>query len=1373
MATTTNTAAALKTAADYLAAVREEIAKSRIIDARVKANVAEVEKDRLAVLALLDEIKLRREEIESIIGANIPDHQWDGTRIRFKNPDGNWGVYIDIRGSEGPDGPRGPKGETGDKGDTGPRGPEGPQGETGEKGDRGDSFAVDASGSLSGRVMFDAEAEGFAYLDTEAGNLYFRRETPGQWSPAIPFGKGETGPKGDLGPRGEQGNIGPQGYSAYAVAVANGYTGSESQWVMSLRGPAGDKGDPGVKGDKGEPGTPGAMPTNSDQLTEGSAKFLLTPAERSKLAAIAAEATKNSSDAFLLDRTNQTGTMSADALFDGAGNKVLTADAKAKLDALPTNAALQSTISGLIPATQRGVANGIPTLGSDGKVPAGQLPSYVDDVLEFAAVANFPVTGESGKIYVAVNGAIPSNPSKQYRWSGSAYTEISPAPGSTDAVAEGSANLYFTGARVLATALVGLSVSLTTPVFATDSLLTAVGKLQGQVNSRLRVDGAQSLTTPQQEQGRANLGLAAVAASGNSDDLTQGITNLLMTTAERSKLGNVAAGATANATDAYLVSRANHSGTQAIATVEGLQTALDGRLSFIAAQTLTSGQKTQGQTNLGVDPTTLDARYNRLSQVIADGQLQDRLKSGVVLDADALKKSGWGVIAPETIGSPTPGSNYWHLECVASDIGNYVVQVARLFSNSTTKRRFYRASAWTAWEDVYQGVAELDARYAQVAGPTIDLGQSLGTSSRRWSDVRAQRLTVGGNTDTAAGGLNIDGAAGSFRAVRMQTAGLSVWTMYASNTGQSGGNVGSDFGLNRFNDAGAFLGTALLISRATGQATFEVRPNISGAGALEDRSAKGVAGGYAPLGADNLVPSSYLPVVGSYKGSWNANTNSPALTAGTGTNGDEYTVSVAGTSSITGTSTAFAVNDRLKFTTNGNKWERLPNTNAVTSVAGKVGAVALVVGDITGLQNALDLKATSSALSQVAVSGNSDNLTQGTTNLLMTTTERSKLAGIAAGATVNSADSFLISRANHTGAQAISTVDGLQTALDAKAALASPAFSGNPTAPTQAATDASTRLATTAFVANVATGLQTSINDKASTALLGANVGIDWRPFGRRILATKTHGPGDEQPLLDIQVNTRPGTIDGAGGVGSAMSVVSRAFEETKYGQFNLVSLLENYGRYSGDNVAEPFFAHASLIAYINQKHWDAAPGFAAALEVREEHNLPNPPNGSLCMELTVRATGTDNNNKRNMLFLPLNKNVPGDGLLTEVAYGVYWKTADNSKYKHAMYLEGNYNNILSTQDVVAERLIYAKGSFTKPAIDLHSIAVTDGIAVALHTGQLIQFQDNNGAAVGNIGYTDTLKLDGIPVASGAVSGTHTALVRINGVAYYVNLRPA
>lgn len=72
-------------------------------------------------------------------------------------------------------------------------------------------------------------------------------------------------------------------------------------------------------------------------------------------------------------------------------------------------------------AANKGKANGYASLGGDGKVPASQLPSYVDDVLEFASKSNFPKSGENGKIYVDLSTE------NIFRWSGTTYTEISPS----------------------------------------------------------------------------------------------------------------------------------------------------------------------------------------------------------------------------------------------------------------------------------------------------------------------------------------------------------------------------------------------------------------------------------------------------------------------------------------------------------------------------------------------------------------------------------------------------------------------------------------------------------------------------------------------------------------------------------------------------------------------------------------------------------------------------------------------------------------------------------------------------------------------------------------------------------------------------------
>lgn len=82
---------------------------------------------------------------------------------------------------------------------------------------------------------------------------------------------------------------------------------------------------------------------------------------------------------------------------------------------------LLDEVDAKINLTEKGAANGVAELDATGRVPASQLPSYVDDVEEYADLASFPVTGETGKIYTAIDTG------KIYRWSGSIYVEISPS----------------------------------------------------------------------------------------------------------------------------------------------------------------------------------------------------------------------------------------------------------------------------------------------------------------------------------------------------------------------------------------------------------------------------------------------------------------------------------------------------------------------------------------------------------------------------------------------------------------------------------------------------------------------------------------------------------------------------------------------------------------------------------------------------------------------------------------------------------------------------------------------------------------------------------------------------------------------------------
>ena len=88
----------------------------------------------------------------------------------------------------------------------------------------------------------------------------------------------------------------------------------------------------------------------------------------------------------------------------------------AKADSKPTYTASEV---GAVATTAVGSANGVAPLDANGLVTSSYLPSYVDDVLEYATRAGFPAMGETGKIYV------DTDTNKTYRWGGSEYVEIS------------------------------------------------------------------------------------------------------------------------------------------------------------------------------------------------------------------------------------------------------------------------------------------------------------------------------------------------------------------------------------------------------------------------------------------------------------------------------------------------------------------------------------------------------------------------------------------------------------------------------------------------------------------------------------------------------------------------------------------------------------------------------------------------------------------------------------------------------------------------------------------------------------------------------------------------------------------------------------
>lgn len=163
----------------------------------------------------------------------------------------------------------------------------------------------------------------------------------------------------------------------------------------------------------------------------------------------------------------------------------------------------------------KNVANGYVGLDETGKVAAEHLPSYVDDVLEFADFESLPETGSTGIIYVTLDT------NKIYRWSGTAYVEISPTAGTADAATKlaTARTISLTGdatGSVLFDGTTDAEITVTVADDSHDHSISTVTGLQDALDAKVDVVAGKQLST---------------------EDYT---------TDEKQKLANVAENATAN-----------------------------------------------------------------------------------------------------------------------------------------------------------------------------------------------------------------------------------------------------------------------------------------------------------------------------------------------------------------------------------------------------------------------------------------------------------------------------------------------------------------------------------------------------------------------------------------------------------------------------------------------------------------------------------------------------------------------------------------------------------------------------------------------------------------------------------------------------------
>ena len=158
------------------------------------------------------------------------------------------------------------------------------------------------------------------------------------------------------------------------------------------------------------------------------------------------------------------------------------------------------------------------------KVPTAQLPSYVDDVEEYANFAAFPGTGETGKIYIAIDTG------DVYRWSGSAYVQINDAVTSADQ------------ATKLATAR---NIALTGPITGTASF---DGTANANISTSLDIsskstsdlsEGSNKYYTDARVQTKIDANSAGFITASSSDTLTNKAGNISQFTNDSAYLTSV------------------------------------------------------------------------------------------------------------------------------------------------------------------------------------------------------------------------------------------------------------------------------------------------------------------------------------------------------------------------------------------------------------------------------------------------------------------------------------------------------------------------------------------------------------------------------------------------------------------------------------------------------------------------------------------------------------------------------------------------------------------------------------------------------------------------------------------------------------------
>ena len=343
----------------------------------------------------------------------------------------------------------------------------------------------------------------------------------------------------------------------------------------------------------------------------------------------------------------------------------------------------------------------------------------------------------------------------------------------------------------------------------------------------------------------------------------------------------------------------------------------------------------------------------------------------------------------------------WQSIHIAAETSDLVDRIRVVATNSKLESAAALLSAQTAASD-----AQTASSAAVAAVQAASAAQAAALQAG--ADAEAAALSAQAAADTAAAAEDTANAAASEAATAVSTANSAVSTANSAVSTANAATATANTAVSTANSASTTAGTA------ASAANSAVATANSAVGAAN--TAVGTAN--TAMSVANEAKSLIDDVVAGGVSSFNGRTGAVLPVAG------DYTKAMVGLGSVDNTSDANKPLSTATVSALAAKADKTyvdtqlsNNSTADRSRSNHTGNQA--ISTVTGLQTALDSKVDKVAGKQLSTND-------------YTSAEKSKLAGVAAGATANAADSSLRDRGTHTGTQAIGTIVGLQDALDSK-----------------------------------------------------------------------------------------------------------------------------------------------------------------------------------------------------------------------------------------------------------------------------------------------------------------------------------------------------